>query len=84
MGVPSFHSPSVVFEMVSCETPTAKKSLPVSITVKQTPEQQIDAPISMVDVSNDVSISNRQSPVLVTERTHPKSVIIPVNIGFSA
>ena len=52
-------------------------------TAEKTPEQQIDAPISMVDVSNDVSISNRQSPVLVTERTHPKSVIIPVNIGFS-
>ncbi len=78
--VPICQPDSVVRASVSADTSTKKLSVVVSTTVRHTPEHAIDAPNDRWSHCHGAAISNCQSPVLVTERTCPIAVIIPVNI----
>ena len=84
--VPSLQNFVVVLSSVSFDTSTSKKfwlcSSPLLITVKHTPEQDIEAPISIYLLSYEqATLINRWSLSLISIIS-PISVIIPVNIIF--
>ena len=69
---------------VSPEASTANQSAPFSITVRQQPEQAIEAPSATSSTANRVAIANRVSVVSVwraSAATRPTSVTIPVNMA---
>ena len=52
----------------------------VAITVRHAPEQAIEAPSAMTEVSNAVAIVKSTRSPRRTRFTRPKSVMMPVNI----
>src|SRR5215469_16402305 len=83
-GSPVFQLPSVVFERVSPEAVTANQrslAFPLSTSVMQTPEQAIEAPMSMAPTSKCVVMTTWVSPRFSMCRTWPTSVTIPVNMA---
>src|SRR5579875_3642417 len=84
--VPAFQRPSVVRASVSAEACTANQSLPTSMTVRQQPEQAIEAPSGMAAVSGHGAAMTRRisCPAAggMTSRTVPSAVMMPVNIAL--
>ena len=73
----------VVLSSVSPEASTANQSAPFSTTVRQQPEQAIEAPIAIGVMSCLVRTTKRRSPACppgVTAVISPTSVTIPVNM----
>ena len=84
--LPSFQSPRWVLARLSPETSTANQSGPFSTTVRQQPEQAIEAPMAIGAMSCRVRTTKRRSPLLppgVTEVISPMSLTMPVNMTLN-
>src|SRR5256885_14522161 len=75
MREPSFQSPRWVLSSDSPEASTANQSAPFSITVRQQPEQAIEAPITTGFMSCLVRMTKRRSPACPAALT---AVVSPV------
>jgi hypothetical protein len=81
-AVPSSHEPIVVHASVSADACTENSPGASATTVRQAPEQAIEAPSGMAEASNAVAIvSSRRSPRR-RRFTLPRSVTMPVNISL--
>ena len=84
--MPSRQPPSVVSPRVSAETSTEKSSSPKATTVRQQPEQAMEAPRATLERPGQsggkpmVKRASLPPPIGVTARTVPRPVIRPVNI----
>src|SRR5690606_16085876 len=81
--VPTCHVSRLVFERLSAETSTVKFFPSFSTTVKQQPEQQMDAPMENSVMSHGVEMIKRLSPLVSSTRViSPIALIMPVNMCF--
>src|SRR5690349_24557127 len=72
---PSRHMSAAVRETVSAETSTANQSSPLSTTVRQTPEQAIDAPRSIVSTRSEERRVGKECRSRWAQHTYKKSVL---------
>ncbi len=80
--VPGCQVPSTVLDRVSAEASTANQSGPSSTTVRQQPEQAMEAPMAGWSAQACSMTSRMSRPALIGAmlRTRPTALMIPVNI----
>src|SRR5579862_1895176 len=81
MRVPTRQAARLERAKVSAEACTANQSAPFSMTVRQTPAHDTEAPSARSSMSRVVAMTKVVSPPGLIARTSPISVTMPVNIS---
>src|SRR6266436_9616416 len=79
-GVPTSHCASVVWANVSTDAWIENAPGSTATTVRHAPEQAIEAPRGMAEVSKGVAIVRSRRSPRRRRRTLPRSVMMPVNM----